>query len=284
MKIADHRLLNDQGSSIPFQPSPNHRGALAPRFLVMHYTAGRSAESSAGWLCDPRAKASAHLVIGKEGKVIQLVPFNVVAWHAGVSSWNDGGTQLVGMNQYSIGIELDNPGRLVRQGGKWRALALGIDYPDSDVLKATHKHETSPAGWHIYPQAQLDAAMEIAALLFETYHLKDVIGHDDIAPARKSDPGPAFPMESFRGRLIGRADDGPPTLSQFTTTTALNIRIGPGTQHAPILAAPLPMGTRVAVLASQGSWRQVDVLDVIGGLADIQGWVHGRYLVAAAPV
>lgn len=279
MKIEDHRLLNDQGAPVPFRSSPNHGGALAARYLVMHFTAGRSAESSAGWLCDPRAKASAHVVVGADGSVIQLVPFDVVAWHAGASTWTDDGVQLVGMNKYSIGIELDNPGRLVHAGEGWRSLELGAEYPAAEGIEATHKNETRPSGWHIYPQVQLEVAMEVALLLFQAYELKDVVGHDDIAPGRKCDPGPAFPMDSFRGRLLGRADDGPAVMpAQFITATALNIRRGPGTQHPPILPSPLPAGTRVGVMAADGDWRQVDVLDAIGGVADLHGWVNGRYL------
>ena len=281
MRIENHRLVGTQGRAIPFRKSPNHGGKLTPSFLVMHYTAGRSADSSAGWLCDPRAKASAHLVIGKEGKVIQLVPFNVVAWHAGASSWNDGSKELVGMNKYSIGIELDNPGKLVRKGERWRSLLLGRDYDDKDVLEATHKHETTLAGWCVYPHAQLNAALEVATLLFEQYGLRDVLGHDDIAPRRKSDPGPAFPMDSFRARLVGRAGEEAAAPPRFVTTTSLNIRLGPGTHHPTVIASALPEGTGVEVLDSEGSWRQVDVLDAVAGIQDVQGWVHGRYLHTA---
>jgi N-acetylmuramoyl-L-alanine amidase len=208
MRILDHRLVHEGHGAVEFRQSPNHGGALSrPRFLVMHYTAGRSADSAAKWLCNPAAKASAHLVIGKDGAVKQLLPFNVVAWHAGKSEWRDGEKLYTGLNKCSIGIELDNPGRLVRQGARWRSLALGTDYDDADGVTLTHKNEAQPSGWHLYPTAQLDAAFEIAQLLVETYGLKDVIGHDDVAPGRKSDPGPAFPMESFRSRLFGRSDD-----------------------------------------------------------------------------
>jgi N-acetylmuramoyl-L-alanine amidase len=204
MRIDTHRLVHDDGTPIDFRASGNHGGPLRPRFLVMHYTAGRSADASVRWLCSPNAKASAHVVIGKDGKITQLVPFNVVAWHAGASAWKDGTRKLTGMNKHSIGIELDNPGKLVRQGAVFRSLFLGTEYAESDVIVATHKHQTEPAGWHVYPTAQLEAAFEVASLLVEQYGLKDVVGHEDIAPKRKSDPGPAFPMDSFRTRLLGR--------------------------------------------------------------------------------
>lgn len=280
MKVSQHRLHDDRGTPVVFRESPNHGGALEPSYLVIHYTAGRSADAAASWLRNPKAKASAHLVIGRDGAVIQLVPFNVVAWHAGASAWQEGNRRIVGLNRHSIGIELDNPGRLTRRGESWRSLALGTEYAPSDVIEATHKHETRPSGWHVYPAEQLDALFEVCAALAEAYPLRAVMGHDDIAPGRKSDPGPAFPMESLRTRLFGRAEDGEP--DRFVTTTELNIRIGPGSEHACVIVKPLPLGARVEVLAVEGSWRRVDVLDAIDGVSDIQGWVHGRYLCAAS--
>jgi hypothetical protein len=109
MKIVEDLLRNDDGSPLAFKASPNRGGSFAhglPDTLVVHFTAGRSAESSVRWLTDKRAKASAHVVIGEDGAITQLVPFNVVAWHAGTSKWK----AREGLNRYSIGIELDNPG------------------------------------------------------------------------------------------------------------------------------------------------------------------------------
>ena len=117
MKIIKHRLLNDNGSACRYQPSPNIGGVLAAQYLVMHFTAGRDAASSIASLCNKASKASAHVVIGRDGGVTQLVPFNRVAWHAGVSRWQG----LEGMNHYALGIELDNAGRLDRVGSRWQA-------------------------------------------------------------------------------------------------------------------------------------------------------------------
>lgn len=275
MQIRDHRLHLETGPA-EFRPTKNCGGELRPSYLVMHYTAGRSADSAASWLCSPAAKAAAHIVIGKDGRIVQLVPFNVVAWHAGASSWDDNGEHIVGLNHHSIGIELDNPGRLSRAGGRWRSLSLGTEYDDTDVIEAVHKHEQVACGWHVYPQAQLDAAIELAGLLIQTYALKNVIGHEDIAPKRKSDPGPAFAMDSFRSRLFGRADDG--AGDRCVTSAAVFVRSGPGTQHAKVIAEPLPPGVQVAVQGAQGVWREVDVIDAVAGVNDIQGWVHGRFL------
>jgi len=242
----------------------------------MHYTAARSADESIRWLCSPAARASAHVVIGRDGGVTQLVPFDRVAWHAGVSSW-DG---IKGLNRHSIGIELDNAGRLTRQGGRWCAW-FGTPYPDDQVMEAVHKHESAPSGWHVYTPAQIDSALAVAAALIEKYDLEDVIGHEDISPGRKSDPGPAFPMASFRARLLGRVQDEAPL---FRTTTAVNIREGPDTAQVKLAVSPLPPGTEVEVLRESGRWRLVDVRGEVKGETDVQGWVHGDYLQRAAAV
>lgn len=274
MRLIDHLVHDDAGDPVELVESPNRGGRLTAEYLVMHYTAGRSARESIKWLCDPRAKASAHVVIARDGKVTQLVPFDTVAWHAGRSAW-EGRT---GLNRWSIGIELDNGGRLVRRNGAWWHWTGDRKYPDREVLEATHRHESHVSGWHVYTIEQIEAALELSSALVAEYGLRDVLGHDDISPGRKSDPGPAFPMESFRARLLGRAGDANPI---HLTTVHLNIRTGPGSQFGKLPQSPLPEGTRVEVLTEQGSWRMVDVLDPVGGDLDVQGWVHGRYLQLA---
>jgi N-acetylmuramoyl-L-alanine amidase len=274
MLLLDHRLHREQDDPCDFVPSPNRGGSLTPEYLVIHYTAGRDARESIDWLTNRRAQASAHLVIDRDGEVTQLVPFDAVAWHAGQSSWEG----RVGLNRWSIGIELDNPGRVTRRNGHWWHWTGSRRYDERDVLEATHKNESSPAGWHVYPPEQLESALAVASALVAEYGLRDVVGHDDISPGRKSDPGPAFPMESFRARVFGRVHDEAPV---HRTTVALNIRTGPGAQFATLPQSPLPQGTRVEVLTRQGSWWLVDVLDTVGGAMDLQGWVHSRYLERA---
>lgn len=270
MKILRHRLHHDDSSPYEWRPSPNRGGRLQPEYLVMHYTAGRGLRESVDWLTSRQSRASAHVVIGRDGTIVQLVAFDTVAWHAGASSWEG----LRGLNQWAIGIELDNAGNLMRQDSRWRAW-FGDTYGPEDMLEATHKHESEPAGWHVYPGVQLDAALELSALLVQRYGLLDVVGHDDISPGRKTDPGPAFPMASFRSRIFGRGEDESP---RYRTTTVLNIRSGPGTQHPTIPGSPLPAGTRVEVGRQQDAWRLVDVLDAVDGLTDVRGWVHYRFL------
>lgn len=178
------------------------------------------------------------------------------------------------VNRFSLGIELENFGPLTLQGGRWRTW-FGRSVDDAEVVEMVHKNETEPRGSQIYTDAQLAATFEFASLLAEKYELSDVVGHDDVSPGPKIDPGPAFAMERFRARLLGRREDEPVICE---TTTNLNIRVGPGTWNAQLEESPLPEGTRVELVANQGRWRFVEVLEEVRGSVDVQGWVHGRYL------
>lgn len=217
-------LLADGSGQVDFQPSPNKSKAfkVPPPFVVMHFTAGRTRESTVQHFLNPKAEASAHLVVGRDGSVTQCIPFTDVAWHAGVSKWTVYAPPTTGipglprvyegLNSHSIGIELVNAGPLERSlDGTYRTY-WGQKVPPSDVVVAIHKNETRERGWHRFPRVQLETTLEILEALFHAYeNLKDLLGHDDIAPQRKVDPGPAFPLERFRSRFIGRWTDVDPT-------------------------------------------------------------------------
>ncbi|RYF99547.1 MAG: N-acetylmuramoyl-L-alanine amidase, partial [Chitinophagaceae bacterium] len=202
MKVVNHLLFDNSNKQVDFKPTPNKGGTYTPQYLVMHYTASTSEKGSINWFLNKEAQASAHLLIDTDGSITQFAPFNIVTWHAGISEWNG----LSGLNKFSIGIELVNAGRLVQSGTSWISPLEKKPIPDSEVIIATHRNETSSNSWHMYSEQQLLVAAEIAALLVKTYALKDVVGHDEIAPHRKSDPGPAFPMGSFRSRALGRKE------------------------------------------------------------------------------
>lgn len=276
MKIRSHRLALDDGNTLPYVASPHVGKVLVPRFLVIHYTGGSSAAGTIAWFQNPSSKVSAHLVIARDGKVTQMVPFNREAWHAGQSRWGN----LSGLNHHSVGIELDNAGCLIRSGGKWVSPLGRRSYPDSEVTVALHKNDppgTAPSGWHAYTPEQIEATLECGMALVEHYGLADVLGHDDIAPGRKRDPGPDLPMASLRARLMGRADDHP---ERYRTTGRLFVRSGAGPDFAALPGTPLPAGTEVEVLAKHGLWWQVDVVGEVNGVMDIVGWCHSKYLEA----
>jgi N-acetylmuramoyl-L-alanine amidase len=183
-----------------FQASPNRTPgrSVAPELLIIHYTAGGAASGSIRWLCDPAAKASAHLVIDRDGTVTQLVDFGDRAWHAGgsSSSWN-GRT----VNERSIGIELANYGPLYQERGVWFAEATKKPITCPVVTDASGK------AWEGYPEAQLAALERVLAELVRAFPvlatpspgaLPRITGHQNVDPSRKRDPGPAFPWSRFR--------------------------------------------------------------------------------------
>ena len=197
MNISNHLLT---GNNVDFQKSPNISGKFKsglPDSIIIHYTAGRSRESSVRSLTTPSSKASAHIVLGRDEKITQLIPFNTIGWHAGQSSYEG----RVGFNQYSIGIEIDNPGLLTRAGDKYLAW-FGKDYPESEVIKAIHRNESVARYWHRYTEWQIEACQQICELLIEKYNIKTILGHEEISPKRKIDPGPAFPLDKFREKIF----------------------------------------------------------------------------------
>ena len=139
--------------------SPNcDERALPVSMVVLHYTGMPTAAEAEARLVDPAAKVSAHYLIGEDGEVVRLVPEAKRAWHAGRSYWR-GTTDI---NSASIGIELVNPGH------EW--------------------------GYREFPPAQIEALLPLLARIVRTHDIAraNVVGHSDVAPARKDDPGELF--------------------------------------------------------------------------------------------
>lgn len=153
------------------RPSPNFndRKSDAVDMLVLHYTGMQSCDAALARLCDGEAKVSAHYLIGEGGQVYRLVAEEHRAWHAGVSCW--AGERDV--NSRSIGIELVNPG-----------------------------HEF---GYRKFPQPQMQALVELSREILSRHPIppQRILGHSDIAPGRKSDPGELFDWAWLAGQGIG---------------------------------------------------------------------------------
>ena len=137
--------------------------------LILHYTGMKNAKDALGRLCDPKAEVSAHYLIEENGKTYQLVDDKNRAWHAGKSYWA-GQTDI---NSHSIGVEIVNKG-----------------------------HEF---GYEAFSNAQILSLIKLCKPLIKKYNIKpqNVLGHSDIAPARKIDPGHLFPWERLAGVDIG---------------------------------------------------------------------------------
>ena len=143
-------------------PSPNFDGRTAPpSMLVLHYTGMKTGLEALDRLRDPEAKVSSHYLVEEDGRVLRLVAEARRAWHAGVSFWR--GRRNV--NGDSIGIEIVNPG-----------------------------HEF---GYRAFPEPQVESVIALVADIRTRWDIedRDVVGHSDIAPDRKDDPGELFPWK-----------------------------------------------------------------------------------------
>jgi N-acetylmuramoyl-L-alanine amidase len=162
------------------------------RVLVIHFTGGATAASSVEAMRE--RNVSAHVVVDRDGSIIQCRGFNQVASHAGRSRWVDPhtGIRYDGINACGIGIEIANA------GNDPGALSWARQQPGFASMKSNHRNGGPWVEWEKYPDAQLKSVFALSQLLVATYKLDDITGHDCIAPERKDDPGPAFPMLELR--------------------------------------------------------------------------------------
>ncbi|MGV3663127.1 MAG: N-acetylmuramoyl-L-alanine amidase [Prosthecobacter sp.] len=181
--------------------------SLTPLYVVIHYTEGYSAQSSADGWKNKNNGVLAHIVVERDGTIYQCRPFNKTCGHAGgpgMARWQDPrtGKYYDGANSVSIGIEIANTGMNTALHKK---LGKGKPYPDGTTVAASHRNGSKGSSeardgktWEVYPKAQLQAVFDLVALLMAKYDLHDITGHDCISAERKADPGPAFPMLELR--------------------------------------------------------------------------------------
>jgi N-acetylmuramoyl-L-alanine amidase len=204
-------------------------------------------------------------VVGRDSTITQLVPFNVVAWHAGKSQYQD----RVGFNQYSIGIEIDNAGELTKVGDKFIAW-FGKEYPPDQVANLKHRNQSGLKYWHTYTENQIVNVFDICALLANTYPIRFILGHEEISPLRKTDPGPAFPLDKLRDRLFNKRDENKP--EDFPSrgkviSEMLNLRQAPVKGDVII---KLPKETKVNILEEKEGWYKIATEQV--------GWVKKEFI------
>ena len=277
MQIIQHRLCHDDSTPYMFYKNTNYppnTKLFACEYLVIHYTTGTRPEQTINWFTNKKALASAHLLITREGDIIQFVPFDTIGWHAGDSQWAD----RKNLNRYSIGIEVDNAGGMVKKNGQYiRQLRV---FTQDEVIETNHKLEYSVRGWEKFPLAQMQALTEVAKLLKATYNFMDVVGHDDISLSGKTDPGPAFDTPAFRGEVMGF----PPGQQFVFKNCSPNLVLRKRPNDLAGSVGKLILGKEVTVLAYERNWAQVQVLMVNGSPGPLQGWMYERFLKRVRPV
>jgi len=154
------------------QDSPNFNNRPTDseiNILILHYTGMKTAKEALDRMCSADSQVSAHYMINEDGSIISLVPEEKRAWHAGISCWRG----RAALNDTSIGIELVNPGH------EW--------------------------GYRPFPAAQIDSLIELAKNITERYNIapRNIVGHSDIAPTRKEDPGELFDWKTLAWEGLG---------------------------------------------------------------------------------
>jgi N-acetylmuramoyl-L-alanine amidase len=218
-------------------PSPNFDPrTVPPSLLVLHYTGMKTGEEAIARLRDPEARVSSHYVVEEDGRVFRLVAEERRAWHAGVSYWR--GRRNV--NGDSIGVEIVNPGH------EW--------------------------GYRAFPEAQVAAVIELVADIRTRWEIedRDIVGHADVAPARKEDPGELFPWKRLAqaghglwaeaaaapGQPIGEGEEGAAVFALQAGFTRLGYDLPP--------SGRFDADTAAVVRAFQRHWRQ----EKVDGVAD----------------
>jgi len=218
-------------------PSPNFDARTSPPdMVVLHYTGMPSGEAALERLRDPEAKVSAHYLVEEDGRVFRLVPEERRAWHAGVSFWKG----RTGLNADSIGVEIVNPGH------EW--------------------------GYRAFPEAQVAALIELLADIRSRWTVEDgmIVGHSDVAPDRKEDPGELFPWKRLAqaghglwaeppaapGAPLGEGERGAGVFALQAGLTRLGYDCAPSGDYEP--------RTATVVRAFQRHWRP----ERVDGIAD----------------
>ena len=222
-------------------PTPNTDARRAPPdMILLHYTGMQTGAEALDRLRDPEARVSAHYVVEEDGRVFRLAPEERRCWHAGVSWWK-GDTDI---NAASIGVEIVNPGH------EW--------------------------GYRAFPEVQIDAVIALIADIRSRWTISDdrILGHSDVAPNRKTDPGERFPWKRLAGaghglwfdpaperiaalgEALKRGDEGIGVVVLRSGLHRLGYGLKPGGEY--------DEETRQTVTAFQRHWRQ----DRVDGIAD----------------
>jgi len=218
-------------------PSPNFDARRGPPdMVVLHYTGMTTGEAALERLRDPEARVSAHWMIEEDGRLFRLVPEERRAWHAGVSFWKGEWD----INAVSIGIELVNPG-----------------------------HEF---GYRAFPEAQILSLLTLLDEIRTRWSIPNgrILGHSDVAPARKTDPGELFPWATLAaaghglwvepppspGEPLGLGEEGTGVFAMQAGLTRLGYDLPPSGRY--------DEDTATVVCAFQRHWRPSKV----DGIAD----------------
>lgn len=245
-------------------------GTNKKKFIVVHYTAGNLYADDVNQLSSGSAQVSCHIVIGRNGEVAQVGSFDDIQWHAGASSWKG----INGLNSYSIGIELTNPGYLKPTGdGRTYLAHFGKKYDlfnDKLVLAKQPDVGSGTYGWLPYTEAQLEALTGVVEALRKAFpSISEVVGHEQISPGRKQDPGLGIILDwKLMDVLNGHVDrtDNPKESEEIANVNWVNrrvvdapsgLRIRSGMSSSSTVIGSLKNNEKIQTLWKSNEWLQL---------------------------
>jgi N-acetylmuramoyl-L-alanine amidase len=242
MQIRGHKLVG-----ATYRAANAFGGDMTPTLIVCHDTAGRLDKfSSVNWFCSKECNTSAHFTVERDGTITQQVPCNKKAWHAGASSFNG----KLHCNNFSIGIEIVNPGKLTKDGDKAKAW-FNQSWPTSQLeYKVTDEHGVG--WWMDYTPEQITAVTELCKALAVAYPISDITTHWVISPGRKVDTNPLFPLERVKRDVFAAATADEPL-----------IKPDPGPLKGSRIVATASTGETVAVAGGVGGIG-LSIADALG--------------------
>lgn len=180
-------------------PSPNYTKnvKMVPDSILVHWTGGTAYGPAVNWFKSKKSKVSAHIIIDRDGRIIQMVSFDRRAWHAGRSSWRG----RKSCNGFSVGIELVNPGPVEKIDENTVKLRRGKIHKREKSMDALEDflHKGSNGKMYLrYTNAQMSSLRHVMIALHRRYKIEHVMGHQDVAPGRKIDPGPELSYERLQ--------------------------------------------------------------------------------------
>lgn len=204
MNIVDHRL-----TSLPYKAANRIGGVIQPTLLLAHDTANNG--NTVRYFQSRNCVVGAHVVIPREGKPTQMAPFNRRTNHAGFSEWN--GRHRC--NGFAIGIEVENPGMMVRVGDEAHLIydrnteneKLIARFPIADCVEVNTKEHGH--GWCLpYTKSQIDWFVKISVAIVEEYpDVNNIRGHFHVSPKRKVDVNPLFPFDEINERVFDASSE-----------------------------------------------------------------------------
>ena len=214
MKIENHYLIADDSALVKISEIDGRAGPeIVPELIVIHYAVTHSldatvrAQQARGYLAHASTDGYHD---GKRSvmRVVQQLPFNRRGAHAGRSSWRG----RKACNGYSIGIEIANPGPLIRgDDGKLRTV-YGKVWPEMESVYSgpVAGYPSSWQRWAEYTPEEMGILAALCRALVAEYRIKEIVGHSDVSPGRKFDPGPAFQMDWLRQAVFNGRQNGYP--------------------------------------------------------------------------